>query len=129
METNNLEIDKAGNYTLDPVAKTVTCALGSATTAEFDIGYWKDVAIQMPAAITGFGTISFNGSVSSGGTFVQINDTVGNEMLAPATQGLMTLIGTASLAPFRYIKIQFQKHADWESATQSAAKTLYVIGK
>jgi hypothetical protein len=129
METNNVEVDKAGNLIRDPVAINVTCALGSATSAEIDIGYWSDIAIRMPTTMTGFGTISFNGATTSGGTFYQINNTAGSEMLAPATQNLITLIGTASLAPFRYITVQFQKHADYETGTQAAARTLTVIGK
>lgn len=129
METNNLEVDNAGTLIRKPTALTVTCALGSATSVEFDIGYWEGIAIRMPTAITGFGTVSFSGAYESGGTFYQINNTAGSEMLAPATQDLITLIGTGSLAPFRYIKMQFQKHADWETATQAAARTFYVIGK
>ena len=109
--------------------KTVTCALGSATCSELDIGQWRDIAVRLPATITGYATISFNGAIESGGTFYQINNSAGTEMLAPATQNLMTVLGTASLAPFRYIKIQFGKHADYETGAQTAAKTLYVMGK
>jgi len=109
--------------------KTVTCALGSATSSEIDIGQWTNIAFRLPATITGYGTISFNGAIESGGTFYQINGTDGSEMLAPATQNLITLIGTASLAPFRYIKVQFGKHADYETGTQAEAKTFYVFGK
>jgi hypothetical protein len=108
--------------------KAVTCAYGAATTSEFDIGSWENIAVLMPATITGFPTITFLGATVAGGATFNIFQPNGNEVCQYATQNAWTVCSSASLAPFRFIKIMFGKTGQ-VSATQSAAKTLYVQGK
>lgn len=55
-----------------PAAKSFTCALSSATSAEVDIGQFEYVSFKMPATFDGFATISFKGAYESGGTFYNI---------------------------------------------------------
>ena len=108
-------------------AKSVTCSANTHLTAEIDIGQWNYIAVLMPATFDGYATIAFKGATSSGGTFSAIYQSNGNEMTQYATQNTWSVVGPASLAPFRYIKIQFG--ASGETASQSVAKTLYVTGK
>lgn len=132
---NNVLSDMKG---IDPAANvvnagatttiTVTIASGTALSAEIDLGTAQLAAIYMPAAWDA-ANISFQAATVSGGTYQDVYNDGGNEVVVVASASRCISVNAAamSLAPLRYIKIR--SGSTGTPVNQTATRTLTLILK
>jgi hypothetical protein len=107
-----------------PVVRTISIASGQTTSAEEDIQDYMVAGLITPSALTST-TITFQASNASGGTFVDVYDSDGNQVsLAVAASRAIGLSGAEAdaLAPFKWIKVVC-------GSAEGAARTIQLILK
>jgi hypothetical protein len=110
------------------VTKTVTIALASATSAEIDLEGYSNYTLITPAALDA-ATISFLVAEKTGGTFTNLHDCGGTEViLVAATNAARAFpLNPATFCGMQYIKIRNGGSTTY--ATQAAARTFYLTMK
>lgn len=112
-----------------PKVRTVTIALGSATSSEVDLQGAQVVGVFTPSALTN-ATISFLGSVTSGGTFALCYDkgtVISTGVATNASRAIGFATESNALSVWRYVKIQ--TGTPTSPATEGAARTFYLVTK
>lgn len=107
---------------------TVTISSGTALSAEIDLGSYQLAAIQMPTAWDA-ANISFQATTASGGTYQDLYNDGGNEVVVVAAASRCIAVNAAamSLAPLRYIKIR--SGTTGTPVNQTATRTIILILK
>ena len=82
-------------------------ANGASLSDVIDIGGALEIGFQMPASWTA-ANLTFQGSDASDGTYNDVYDDAGNEVVVTAAQARAIVVGTTTknLTAFRFIKIR-----------------------
>jgi len=108
--------------------KTITIANGASLGDEIDVEGYTLFAIEMPATWTA-ANLTFEAASTSGGTFLQIVDDGGTEVVVTASASV--IIGLDAKAPelaaLRFIKLRSGTKAT--PVNQAAARTIKLICK
>jgi len=109
-------------------AVVATIANAASLSGEVDLGGASRIAIQMPAAWTA-ANLTFQASDESGGTFADVVNDAGTEIVVTATISQVIVIVTAlkELAGLRFIKIRSGTSAT--PVAQGAERVLKVLLK
>lgn len=110
------------------LTQTVTIANAGTLSPEVDTTGRSLAAIIMPAAWTA-AVLTFQGSNASGGTFADVYDDQGNEVVvqAAASRAIGLDAVSVALAPYRYLKIRSGTSAS--AVAQGASRDMQVIFK
>lgn len=86
---------------------TITIASGTALSGEIDLGSYQLAAIYMPSSWDA-ANISFQATTTSGGTYQDLYNDGGNEVVIVAAAGRTISVNAAamSVAPLRFIKVR-----------------------
>jgi len=107
---------------------TVTIAINESLSAEVDLGSYRLAGIVMPAAWDA-GNLTFQVASATGGTFQNLYDDGGSEVVVTAavsTSIAVDLLATA-LAPWRFIKVR--SGTAGAAVVQTAARTITLVLK
>jgi hypothetical protein len=104
---------------------TATIANGASLSGEIDTAGHSQIGLYMPADWT-TANLTFQASNVSGGTFYNVYDSAGNELVVTAADD-RAIGDIPELAPFRFIKIRSGTSA--AAVNQGAARVINVILK
>lgn len=120
--------DANDEYILNGKTKTATIASGAALSGEIDLEGYLQGAIITPSTWTA-AAITFVAASVSGGTFVPVRDSYGNEVSIPtvATGAANSYAVPAEVMTHNVMKIQ--SGVTGATVNQAAARTLSVVLK